>query len=90
MLYDRRDDPHELRNLITSPEHRKEREELHALTKQWMAKSRDEHVPFDLLKQKIYVDPAAARAPWSPLGVNSAARKARPVDLLTNTSDPGS
>jgi len=82
VLYDRQEDPHELTNLFDSPDHHKVREDLHALTKKWMEKFRDEHVPFDAVKQKVYVDPAAARAPWSPHGVESAALKGRPVDLL--------
>jgi len=83
VLYDRQKDPHELKNLFASPEHRKVREELHMLTKRWMARFHDEHVPFDTVKQKVYMDPAAARARWSPNGVNSAALKGRPVDLLS-------
>ena len=83
VLYDRQEDPHELKNLFNSPDHRQVREDLHALTKKWMATFRDEHVPFDILKKHIYVDPAAARARWSPDGAASAALKGRPVDLLS-------
>jgi len=83
VLYDRQEDPHELKNLFTSPDHGKVREELHALTKKWMKKFRDEHVPFDTAKQKIYVDPDAARARWSPHNAKSGALKGRPVDLLS-------
>ncbi len=79
-----------MKNLFASPDHRKVREELHVLTKRWMAKFHDEHVPFDTLKQKVYMDPAAARARWSPHGANSATLKGRPVDLLGATLDPGS
>ena len=89
VLYDRQKDPHELKNLFASPDHGKVREELHVLTKMWMAKFRDEHVPFDRVKQKVYVDPAAARARWSPHQAKSAALVGRPVDLLGSLSAPG-
>ena len=89
VLYDRQHDPHELNNLFTSPAHRKVRDEMHALTKKWMVKFRDEHIPFDTVKQKIYVDPDAARARWSPDQAKSGALKGRPVDLLGSVSAPG-
>ena len=82
VLYDRREDPHELKDLFASPEHRKLRNELHELTGKWMAKFQDEHIPWDKVKKAIYVDPAAARARWEPMSVKSAALKGRPVDLL--------
>ena len=88
VLYDRQEDPHEMKNLFTSHDHQKVREEIHALTKKWMAKFRDEHVPWDTVKHKIYVDPAAARAQWAPLDAKSAALKGRPVDLLDAPLDP--
>jgi len=81
VLYDRQVDPHELQNLFDSPDHHTVRDELHALTKKWMEKFLDEHVPFDTIKQKIYVDPDAGRARWSPHQAKSGALKGRPVDL---------
>ena len=89
VLYDRQKDPHELKNLFHCPDHRKVRQELHALTKKWMATFHDEHVPFDILKKSIYVDPAAARARWSPHMVKSAALKGRPVDLIGTRNKRG-
>ena len=89
VLYDRQKDPHELKNLFHCPDHRKVRQELHALTKKWMATFHDEHVPFDILKKNIYVDPAAARARWSPHMVKSAALKGRPADLIGTRNKRG-
>ncbi len=89
VLYDRQEDPHELKNLFASPDHRKVRDEMHALTKQSMARFRDQHVPFDVAKQKIYLDSDAARARWSPHGAKSGALQGRPVDLLGFSSSPG-
>ena len=82
VLYDRKEDPHELKNLFASDEHQKLRNKLHALTIKWMTKFHDEHIRWEKVKNKIYVDPAAARARWAPLSVKSAALKGRPVDLL--------
>jgi len=69
--------------LFCSPDHREVREKLHTLTKKWMEKFRDEHVPFDTAKQKVYVDSDAARARWSPHRAKSGALKGRPVDILS-------
>ena len=82
VLYDRQEDPHELKNLFASPGHQKVRTELHALTLKWMKKFHDDHIPWDKVKNEIYVDPAAARARWEPMFVKSAALKGRPIDLL--------
>lgn len=84
VLYDRQEDPHELKNLFDSPDHRKVRDELHALTKKSMASFHDQHVPFDVAKKKIYVDPVAAQAKWSPDQAQSGALLGRPVDLLNS------
>ncbi len=81
VLYDRQEDPHEMNNLFGAPEYRGVRDELHARTLQWMARFNDDHVPWDTLKHCIYRDPAAAKARWEPLHVESAALKGRPVDL---------
>jgi hypothetical protein len=58
-------------------------------TKKWMARSGDTHVPFDEAKRRIYVDPAAARARWSPHNAKSAALKGRPADLPGSTGAAG-
>jgi len=42
VLYDRKTDPHEQRNLWESHEHRTIREQLHAKTREWMKKVGDE------------------------------------------------
>lgn len=89
VLFDRQEDPHEMKNLFGSPDHRKLRDELHALTKTWMAKFNDTHVPWDVVKHKIYVNPAAARAKWEPMNVDSAALKGRPVDLIGSAPASG-
>lgn len=89
VLYDRQEDPHELKNLFVSPDHREVRGKMHALTKKWMKAFRDKHVPFDVLKQNIYEDPVAARARWSPHMAKSGALKGRPVDLQGATPIPG-
>jgi len=89
VLYDRQEDPHELKNLFTSPDHRKVRKQMHALTRTLMAKFRNAHVPFDTAKRMIYVDPVAARARWSPHAAKSGALKGRPVDLLGSISSRG-
>ena len=81
VLYDRLEDPHELKNLFDSPDHRKVQDNLHELTKKWMERFHDEHIPFDTIKQKIYIDPDAARAAWSPNQAKSGALIGRPVDL---------
>jgi len=84
VLFDRREDPYELNNLFHSPEHQELKQRLHALTLEWMKKFKDEHVPWEQMKHKIYVDPAAAKARWEPYHVESAALKGRPIDLIGN------
>ncbi|MDA1044938.1 MAG: sulfatase-like hydrolase/transferase, partial [Verrucomicrobia bacterium] len=82
VLYDRQEDPHEVNNLFNSPDHQELRKTMHALTLKWMAKFHDKHVPWHKLKHHIYVEPAAAKAEWEPMWVESAALKGRPVDLI--------
>jgi len=82
VLYDRRDDPDELENLFARPAHRGLRDQLHTLTLRWMARFGDEHVRWDELRRRIYVDPAAAAAAWAPTEAASAALRGRPIDLL--------
>ncbi len=82
VLFDRKEDPYELKNLFNSPEHQELKKRLHALTLDWMKKYKDEHVRWKVMKNKIYVDPAAAKARWEPMRVPSAALKGRPIDLI--------
>ena len=88
VLYDRQKDPHELNNLFDAPDYRVVQEELHTLVLQWMARFKDDHVPWDTVKQHIYVDPTAAEARWEPMHVESATLKGRPVDLIRNGKEP--
>lgn len=82
VLFDRDEDPHELRNMFASPDHRPVREHLHALTLELMACFGDDHVPWAELRRVIYVDPVAAKAPWSPTDAESGALVGRPIDRL--------
>jgi len=82
VLFDRKEDPYELNNLFNSPEHKALKAKLHALTLEWMKKFKDEHVPWDKVKNRIYVDPSAAKARWEPYHSRSAALKGRPIDLI--------
>lgn len=82
VLFDREKDPYELKNLFNSPDHQELKAELHALTMRWMKKFNDKHVPWEVVKNKIYVDPTNAKARWEPMFTESAALKGRPVDLI--------
>ena len=82
VLFDRENDPYELKNLFGLPEHKDLQARLHALTLEWMKKFKDEHVPWDTIKNQIYVDPSAAKARWEPYHSQSAALKGRPIDLI--------
>jgi arylsulfatase A-like enzyme len=87
VLYDRQEDPDELNNLFESPDHRDVRERLYALTRQWLVRFGDGHVPWDRVKHHLYVDSAAAEARWEPMHVESAALKGRPVDLISGEGE---
>jgi arylsulfatase A-like enzyme len=82
VLFDRKNDPYELKNLFGSSEHKDLQARLHAMTLDWMKKFKDEHLPWETVKHQIYVDPAAAKARWEPYHVKSAALKGRPIDLI--------
>lgn len=83
MLFDREKDPHEQDNLFNSPEHKEIKEKLHAMTLEHMKRFKDKHVPWDVAKHKIYVDPRDAQARWEPLGKDGRGQlKGRPVDLI--------
>ncbi|OVE74162.1 hypothetical protein BVX94_01245 [bacterium B17] len=83
VLFDRQNDPYELKNLFNSPEHEPLKKKLHAMTLESMEKFGDKHVPWDVVKRKIYVHPRDADAKWEPYGRNGKGLlKGRPIDLI--------
>jgi arylsulfatase A-like enzyme len=81
-LYDRKRDPHELRNLYDSREHASLREKLHGETKAWMERVQDGMETHTAIARAILQDPEEAGLRGLGGPGRSGRLKGRPVDLL--------
>jgi arylsulfatase A-like enzyme len=77
VLYDRRNDPHELVNLFSQHEYASLQSHLHSLTRQWVAEFQDPCPTSTALYQRCGINPEQLGLPGT-----EAILPGRPVDLL--------